>query len=133
MLNFFSYGHPIICLFCFLVPNANSEYLRCLSEVGEKLYMMEKQEEPPDFAWQNCPTEQPRPQEPESDGRGRCEMDATPTVSSYDAFVKNVPVANSVELDPVEKVAQWQQNKAQNKQGGVFLPFIIERSREGKV
>merc|ERR1712223_1326353 len=52
------------------VPNANSEYLRCLSEVGEKLYVMEKQEEPPDFAWQNCPSEQARPQEPESDGRG---------------------------------------------------------------
>ena len=41
--------------------------------------------------------------------------------TDYDAFVKDIPVASSEELDPVTKVAQWQQNKAPIQQGTISL------------
>ena len=72
----------------------NSEYMRCLTEVGEKLCIMEVHQD-----------ERP---------------------SDYDTFVKDIiPVGNSEELDPVAKVAQWQQNKAPiQQQSGIFLQLL---------
>ena len=45
--------------------------------------------------------------------------------TDYDNFVKNVPqIASSVEIDPVAKVAQWQQNKTPIQQGKNFCQFF---------
>ena len=84
--------------------NTNSEYMRCFAEVGEKLDILEKQEESPDLltAWKPSTTTT----EPEKASE-----------TDYDTFVKDIPVASSEELDPVTKVAQWQQNKAPIQQG----------------
>ena len=46
--------------------------------------------------------------------------------TDYDNFVKNVPqIASSVEIDPVAKVAQWQQNKTPIQQGKNFCKFFF--------
>ena len=91
--------------------NTNSEYMRCFAEVGEKLDILEKQEESPDLltAWKKPSTTTTEPEKASE--------------TDYDTFVKDIPVASSEELDPVTKVAQWQQNKAPIQQGTVVFRF----------
>ena len=85
--------------------------MRCFAEVGEKLDILEKQEESPDLltAWKKPSTTTTEPEKASE--------------TDYDAFVKDIPVASSEELDPVTKVAQWQQNKAPIQQGTVVFLF----------
>ena len=89
--------------------------MRCFAEVGEKLDILEKQEESPDLltAWKPSTTTT----EPEKASE-----------TDYDAFVKDIPVASSEELDPVTKVSQWQQNKAPIQQGTIYCrPLIMSQ------
>ena len=147
--------------------------MRCFAEVGEKLDILEKQEESPDLltAWKKPSTITMEPEKAsETDydafvkdipvansGFGPTSgWDALPVSGSrpvgafvkdipvassglgptsgwepfpvsgsllVGAFVKDIPVASSEELDPVTKVAQWQQNKAPIQQGTVVFGF----------
>ena len=112
--------------------------MRCFTEVGEKLDILEKQEESTDLltAWKKPSTITMEPEKAsETDydafvkdipvansGFGPTSgWDALPVSGSLPvgAFVKDIPVASSEELDPVTKVSQWQQNKAPIQQGNI--------------
>ena len=107
--------------------------MRCFAEVGEKLDILEKQEESPDL----LTAEPEKASETDYDafvkdipvaisGLGPTSgWEPFPVSGSLPvgAFVKDIPVASSEELDPVTKVAQWQQNKAAIQQGTVVFGF----------
>ena len=114
--------------------NTNSEYMRCFAEVGEKLDILEKQEESPDLitAWKKPSTTTTEPEKALETDYDAFVKDIPVASSGWDpfpvsgslpvgAFVKDIPVASSEELDPVTKVAQWQQNKAPIQQGIISL------------
>ena len=104
--------------------------MRCFAEVGEKLDILEKQEESPDLltAWKKPSTTTTEPEKASETDYDTFVKDIPVASSGWDpfpvsgslpvgAFVKDIPVASSEELDPVTKVAQWQQNKAPIQQG----------------
>ena len=120
--------------------NTNSEYMRCFAEVGEKLDILEKQEESPDLltAWKKPSTTTTEPEKASETDYDAFVKDIPVAISGLGptsgwepfpvsgslpvgAYVKDIPVASSEELDPVTKVAQWQQNKAPIQQGTISL------------
>ena len=106
--------------------NTNSEYMRCFAEVGEKLDILEKQEESDLLTAWKPSTTTTEPEKASETDYDAFVKDIPVGTSGWDslpvgAFVKDIPVGSSEELDPVTKVAQWQQNKAPIQQGTISL------------